>query len=111
MDTSEQYIKMCNCPEIQGKKVAIRDKDNFVYIEIKKRAYYIWLPRQDHIQDMMGKDYKNTLDMLCDFYAVITVDQPTGFQKMFEISMEQLWLVFYMFKKHRKKWDGKKWTK
>ena len=149
MDITKEYIKMCDCPEIQERwKPQI---DDIVYIKntihlwnqieasnasslsranyfiaIKKGGHYcilisnglpnylkklvIWLPRQDQIQMIMMKDYKNTLDMLCDFYAVITVDQPTGFQRMFEVSMEQLWLVFYMFKKHQKKWDGKKWV-
>ena len=26
-------------------------------------------------------------------------------------SMEQLWLAFYMYEKHGKTWDGKKWDK
>ena len=130
MDKSKEYIKMCDCPEIQEQwEIEIGDDfwDDEEYqivwyngmeskeqIEGRIKVYKSesqpkWLPRQDQIQEMMRKDYENTLDMLCDFYGVITVDQPTGFQRMFEVSMEQLWLVFYIYKKHQKKWDGKKW--
>lgn len=100
MDTSEQYIEMCNCPEIQGKKVVIRDKDNFVYIEIKKRAYYIWLPRQDHIQDMMGCIPGNHLSLMNKFCKFD-----------YYHSLEQKWLAFYMSETHKKIWNGKKWIK
>lgn len=132
MDKTEQFIKMSDCPEVQKYRKGQKDfhigdlianfllgkysKANFQGIvifeqhdEIRERQLAVWLPRQDDIQKMMRKDYKNTLDMLCDFYAVITVDQPTGFQQMFEVSMEQLWLVFYMYKKHKKKWNGERW--
>ena len=147
MDTSKEYIKMCDCPEIQEQWKPI-EGDSFSFLSepklikdyeiwalekrelsdieewnkiiktmgnhfvdhfVEARDCFVWLPHQDQIQEMMGKDYKNTLDMLCDFYAVITVDQPTGFQQMFEVSMEQLWLVFYMHEKHKKTWDGKQW--
>lgn len=127
MDTSEQYVKMCDCPEIQSKwnleKVfephyvcnkrlkTTQSINRFGNSRRTLKKEYTWLPRQDQIQDMMGKDYENTLDMLCDFYAVITVDQPTGFQQMFEVSMEQLWLAFYMYEKHGGIWDGEKWVK
>ena len=119
MDTSKEYIKMCGCPEIQGQKpkgneFTISYKNPDIWIEHEGSFLYakhdIWLPRQDQIQEMMGKDYENTLDMLCDFYAIITVDQPMGFQQMFEVSMEQLWLVFYMYKNHVKRWNGKNWS-
>jgi len=140
MDISETYIKMSDCSEIQGEwkhkegdfyttkhpneKYRIpwvfdmadmkEYEKNYIPLikSLGKIPYrYVWLPRQDQIQEMVRKDYENTLDMLCDFYGIITVDQPTGFQQMFEVSMEQLWLVFYMYSKHKKIWNGKEWEK
>lgn len=116
MDKTKEYIKMCDCSEIQKQRKGV-DKNSWYQLSNygiccgnNFSTWSIWLPRQDQIQEMMMKDYKNTLDMLCDFYAVITVDQPTGFQQMFEVSMEQLWLVFYMWKKYNKVWKNKGWT-
>ncbi len=73
MDTSETYIKMCNCPEIQDKwfikdgdwvgsehgVVSINhiNEDNKYYSSVKFqliREDNIWLPRQDQIQEMIG---------------------------------------------------------
>ena len=125
MDKTEIYFKMSNCPEIQGQHKKWQDGDYYmvqkggaagmVFVwtpgEDEPPEMYepIWLPRQDEIQEMMAKDYKNTLEMLCDFYAVVTVDQLIGFQQMFDASMEQHWLVFYMYNKHKKIWKNERW--
>ena len=129
MDTSEQYIKMCDCPEIQGEwKIGMdamahpaTDSHDYAETVFRKHPKYksqqevvtIWLPRQDQIQEMMIKDYANNLDMLVAFYGCGTITQPMGFQKMFNASMEQLWLAFYFHEKHSKIWSSKeeKWVK
>ncbi len=98
MDTSEQYIKMCDCPEIQGDKVAIRDKDYFISVETKEGAYLVWLPRQDQIQEMLKAHYQKHLKILYDFSLTVSWDIN---------SPEQLWLAFYMHEKHGKMWWGK----
>ncbi len=97
MDTSEQYIKMCDCPEIQdGHKIDDGDfyfrklpseeigdwyisytsqvddyteehPDQWDYLHSK----IIWLPRQDQLQEMAwhvtGVGYSSDLDLLTDF--------------------------------------------
>ena len=81
MDTTEQYIKMCDCPEIQdrwepyegdycfkGKSGGLRcdeylevfgsdDLANFSSVRIcnEIRDSSIWLPRQDQLQEMLAK--------------------------------------------------------
>jgi len=135
MDTSETYIKMCDCEEIQGQwELEIGDffcddeEIQVVWYEgmesreqiNRRREYYKnkmqpkWLPRQDQIQDMIGKDllYKPheesfVYDTVCDLYHLYGEAQ---FNTDME-TWEQLWLAFYMHEKHSKIWDGEKWIK
>jgi len=67
MDISEEYIKMSDCPEIQGEKIHIIQPypdGNFYWDKFGKKVRVdsypggkdtsVWLPRQDQIQEMMG---------------------------------------------------------
>ena len=113
MDTSEQYIKMCDCPEIQSKWAILIDEgahpttdvhDYSTYIvKENRRMECIWLPRQDQIQEMVG-DFNAILPMLPRLERLDKL-----YEEKFN-SMEQLWLAFYMHEKHDKMWDGKKWV-
>ena len=126
MDTSKQYIKMCDCPEIQGQKpkgneFTISYKNPDIWIEHEGSFLYakhdIWLPRQDQIQEMLPLyDHPSTLavffGVFCankEMYEGVYAKKGYGFVDKF-ISMEQLWLAFYMYEKHKKTWDGKKWV-
>ncbi len=75
MDTSETYIKMCDCPEIQGQIPISRawgnpyyEAHNFIadrydgHLFNEDDGYYypaadvdaiVWLPRQDQLQEMV----------------------------------------------------------
>jgi len=139
MDTSEQYIKMCDCPEIQEKgrkKIEHKSDDKVLerkanYIDISGHfgsapicnpEWFIWLPRQGQIQEMIATYHDK------EFCWVCTLEGLYGFAQFFlhqeheeELkcwkekkeykmpSLEQLWLAFYMHEKHRKTWDGKQW--
>ena len=129
MDTSKEYIKMCDCPEIQNKVLKFGDfflfrdgGDIFIFPQgceqiIKYPARdRIWLPRQDQLQEMVirhGQDPKPEYWPMLLFgftdwaknYAIES--DRKGFQ--FPTSMEQLWLAFVMKEKFGKKWDGDKW--
>jgi len=113
MDTSEEYVKMADCPEIQKDKVTIRNKDYFVHIETKRKAYYVWLPRQDQIQEMIERFMAETKN----WRGVWALEQSFHHWFLEEAkinvgaTMEQLWLAFYMYEKHKKGWDGNKWIK
>ena len=118
MDTSEEYIKMCDCPEIQLGEIFMvqpyRD-GNFCWDKVNKKIRVdscpggentsVWLPRQDQIQEMMGFKYAGPgyIRKLWDF----TLDES---EKRAYNSLEQLWLAFYMFEKHKKTWGGEKWV-
>ena len=134
MDTSKEYIKMCE------KAVEIQEAwkpsvpDYFAYKEYldksvlciwysdfnaicKSIKYFkkskIWLPRQDQLQEMFRHKDLNYLSAY--FYSFIT--QPRIFEgeranenycNIFK-SMEQLWLAFVMKEKYNKTWDKNKW--
>ena len=129
MDTSEEYIKMCDCEEIQklwkehhwGDFVAYSDEScaPHALTSVKNsyhfRDYYIWLPRQDQLQDiainsaryrvninprwLLHIDYEN----FC--YGKFSINKSIDKFKSFE----QLWLAFVMKEKYNKEWNGEKW--
>lgn len=111
MDTLEQYIKMCDCEEIQDYAPIIypdlgEGKNYYGYITTDKISRKIWLPYQDQIQEMFfGKKINlRHSDIVDGFYKFYRTAYATEFN-----SMEQLWLAFYMYEKHQKVWDGGKW--
>ena len=146
MDTSETYIKMCDCEEIQGQwEPSIGDyiggdwfidqEDNIgkTFLGIIRRLKpegkddcvdcggdifwaiesNIWLPRQDQLQEMVGKyDLPN---LLVEFYCFVSGRVPLTNEIVSEpkwaefTSMEQLWLAFVMKEKYNKTWDGEEW--
>lgn len=123
MDTSEQFIKMADCPEIQkGKPSGGTEISCYidVFIHTSKYGDYwalgkrlIWLPRQDDIQKMLIKekfgDFNAHWDMCIDIPVQFVAKNPT-----LELSsMEQIWLGCYMLSIHQKIWSSKeeKWVK
>lgn len=75
---------------------------------------YIWLPRQDQLQEMIiglpqchGRVMKPLIECLVKFEEWFHNDEP----KAEFNSMEQLWLAFVMKEKYKKTWDGRKWKK
>ena len=107
MDTSETYIKMCDCPEIQGLWNK-SDHDSVIsYGEDRTLDDWRWLPRQDELQDIVSSvNPPTTIDtfMYCSFHqwSYSEVD-------MYD-SWEQLWLAFVMRENFRKEWDGSEWV-
>jgi len=123
MDTTEVYIKMVNCPEIQGARVKsngdfeVRLKHDRGMVEVYhhremtahyKGADHLWLPTQSQLQKMVLEP-PNTLcpdilTMLRLFSVFVAVNQQFT-------SMEQLWLAFVLWELYKKKWSDGKWVK
>ena len=129
MDTSKTYIEMCDCPEIQENRPE-HGGDFFhehgwfdctpqIYCDCRKAGFdsrhfktnYVWLPRQDQLQEMVEKRY--TLDVGGDYNHWLG-DLLTWFEPFWrhygmnnETTLEQLWLAFVMKEKHDKVWNGK----
>uniref|UniRef100_A0A6M3KXM3 Uncharacterized protein n=1 Tax=viral metagenome TaxID=1070528 RepID=A0A6M3KXM3_9ZZZZ len=134
MDTSEQYIKMCEkAEEIQASRkfecgdcmvtgdnlIMIRrlsDEGDYFLASLLPRGHnfllisnknVIWLPRQDQLQEMViDADYAMSyLTRIMDWAGITLAKYLLQFT-----SMEQLWLAFVMKEKYGKVWDGEKWT-
>ena len=124
MDTSKQYIEMCNCPEIQGDRDgnsqatewregdylcqptiggATNDKVFTEYEWAREPWFgtYLWLPRQDQLQEMLHKEF---VLQLIDLQDMVEEGRWHDVD-----SMEQLWLAFVMKEKHGKTWNGTEW--
>ena len=145
MDTSEKYIKMCDCPEIQDSWVDHHWGDFVCYDHEadytngythaitnvlsthRNRDDYVWLPRQDQLQDMVDGSVYQTPDGI--MHAMLRwMRDPWGFGAMpfpkeldkieywyeeyiYNLeTREQLWLAFVMYKKHNKTWNGEQWN-
>ena len=126
MDTSKEYVKMCDCPEIQDKIIGEKGKysHDFYYRKILLKGSVedflnnsIWLPRQDQIQEMLDDSLRDgryskgdiTIDWFVDSWRMCWKPDPLVCYTFKGTSFEQLWLAFYMYEKHKKTWDGKKW--
>ncbi len=160
MDTSETYIKMCDCPEIQEQKgykcgdwyVLTRMPETFKFRiecestdveddnsgdhpytklrQIKDRTEdgYLWLPRQDQLQEMLKETHGDFFTMFIFFWHEFLTEsgdfripswsgvRRDGIENGHKVisfdkvtSMEQLWLAFVMKEKHNKVWNGEEW--
>ena len=114
MDTSETYIKMCDCEEIQSNVVQYADGHCFVYsVETVRGIKTIWLPRQDQLQEMVYNGFLySKLEMFYEFAKDYVIEEAhsIGTIQLALTSMEQLWLAFVMKEKYNKVWDGGKWV-
>ena len=128
MDCGTEYIKMCDCEEIQKQRVKsngdfeVRFKNGVGTVEVYhhreitahyKPENHLWLPRQDQLQEMVkGNKHSHLLAhefaLWChggeEFGRIILAEDPHC-----DWSMEQLWLAFVMKKKYNKVWKDDKW--
>ena len=125
MDTSKQYILMCEkAKEIQklvDKQVNFSDYiDEFIFgsnlnyfafknLRLEKGKYaennIIWLPRQDQLQEIL----KDTHWTIYGFFEQITKFMSDS--GSIDWSWEQVWLGFVMKEKYNKVWNGTDWEK
>ena len=114
MDTSKQYIEMCDCPEIQGLHSEAEGNlyaaRNYIVVtslrmvwDATHRERFIWLPRQDQLQAMVDNDFDGFVWYVDGCYGT-GVDEFSVDNKELP-SMEQLWLKFVMGEKYNKFWD------
>ena len=122
MDTSKQYIKMCDCEEVQGEwTIPPYPGDYFEYgvVTVYWTGYKppddfddsIFLPRQDQIQEWVwNKDGPvsplRLFGRFCAFHFSLGPPELSDFH-----TPEQLWLAFYMYETFGKVWNGEEWVK
>ena len=125
---------MADCPEIQDNRPTDGDRlvdyvNDEAFIDVLGNHWATdgypcetWLPHQDQIQEMMGLKLYDLLEQIRKFIDKSTwtlnkigKDGLWGKPKkcIRFVSMEQLWLAFYMYKKYQKVWSSKeeKWVK
>ncbi len=133
MDTSEQYIKMCDTEEVQSQRKRISEWDGKLWMfnedgdfitnaklarlgseratrttNGKNSPKLVWLPRQDQLQEMVGSGDKSfDIGLLFGKAFRFLMDGNCEYIT----SMEQLWLAFYMSEKYGKVWNGTGWVK
>jgi len=118
MDTSKEYCKMCNCPEIQDQKSMIYSDcefyDGYLYGE-DKDIVHLWLPRQDQLQDMLGVLSWNLHyghpGRMGDYVATAEVLPGQKETHCSAETPEQALLLMLMLELHGKKWNGEEWVK
>ena len=109
MDTSKEYIKMCDCPEIQDAIRFFYDTDedtNFWDGPLCK----VWLPRQDQLWAMLPKNQ----DYHCLYIATDEVGHDNWhfspvvdeINEIWAATLEQALTQGVMWELHQKKWDG-----
>ena len=129
MDTSKEYIEMCEkAEEIQGRELAITGdlywscgmvrmivncerhmklyytrESKYSIVQYGYIKHHIWLPRQDQLQAMI-KEYDEAYGLIDAIHEYILTHE---WKRM---SMEQLWLAFVMKEKYQKTWNGKEWS-
>ena len=128
MDTSEQYIKMCDWPEIQDKwepgdgdwAYSIRDGASPIFPPTRYlgkllgrlKDDFTFLPRQDQIQEWFDwRKYDVSVCWCAKPFKLEWSDDPMETFGVNGDSMEQLWLAFYMYEKHGKVWNGEEWVR
>jgi len=122
MDTSETFIKMCEkAEEIQGLAPkalwegnrSFQLSGNNVYAKSPTSKRFVWLPRQDQLQEMICWNITGR-------FGVLMIDGLMQFAKEFykpvsfgddSVTWEQLWLAFVMKERWNKIWNGEDWIK
>ena len=128
MDQTKEYHDMCKAaPEIQvqwsqfeatvGDVCAEtnqwqRESKTRVFVRRDTESNFIWLPRQDQLQDMITvtRTHGNKPDMMHKvdaLHAWMHAHKPDTYQ--FTLG-EQLWLAFVMLLNYSKVWKGKEWV-
>ena len=125
MDLTPKYIKMCEKAdniqeEFKATEMDLQDrlyceKNNIeffitrtgkIYFYSETMGDWIFLPQQDQIQERIKKE----LPYLPRFYFISLQNfmEEMEYKNILFDSYEQLFLAFYMYKKHKKVWDDEK---
>lgn len=132
MDTSKQYIRMCEKAEEIQKEKPDEAENSYFYCNLHKiilanddGVYYcqrclndgedieaIWLPRQDQLQEMLWENNKiNHVPFMIDTFNLWYSQNGAELALMNNFSMEQLWLAFVMKERYGKVWRNNEWVK
>lgn len=105
MDNTQEYIKMCEkAVEVQDLRPKHHTKHDcwitVIEFESLGKEGWVWLPRQDQLQEMVSTHLDFLMGKISDFWG-----NTPGHG-----SMEQLWLAFVMKEKYNKIWLENEWV-
>lgn len=105
----DNYLRILTKNSTMG---MVGDEKTRDYPKGSKKVTFIWIPRQDQLQEMLG-DYSYILAYIARFNHEFAPRMFRGVNSPFDTctSMEQLWLAFVMEEKYDKSWDGMDWVK
>ena len=120
----ETYIKMCDCPEIQGQKPQWLDGEFVALRGVDTKAEqagewlmhtddrFVWCPMQHQLQEMVDwKRMRIIMEWSCVTHQFTWwADYPLCITAISADSLEQAWLMLAMKEIHNKTWDGETWT-
>lgn len=91
----------------------ILESESYFYKYEDNELNFVWLPRQDQLQEMVVKEnYNHNPVLIQNFHEFVWDIELCQYQFSreiwYDISMEKLWLAFVMYKKYNKKWDREK---
>ena len=118
MDTSKEYINMCEKAKEIQRQHDFSGAPGFVGLNYGVcNAYYgfkidyntishVWLPYQDQLQDIVNYSIASLVYSISDF-----ISENGWLRDSIDYirTMEQLWLAFVMKEKYNKIWNGKEW--
>ena len=119
---NETYIKMADCPEIQGQKpqwldgefVALRGVDTEAEQAgewlMHPDPRFVWCPMQHQLQEMVG--FESSEQTEGPMWYLITMTKfiiDTRHSGPPLADFKELWLAYYMHEKHNKIWTGEAW--
>ena len=84
--------------------------ENEFYICSKNKM--LWLPRQDQIQSMMLNNYNKT-DVGILYSFTDWIENNIKINELYpssSYSLEELWLMYYMYTNYNKIWNNKDWV-
>jgi len=91
---TNQYYIMCDCNDVQSHGFGPAR-----------------LPLQHDVQSWIFQYGSCQYKLLTDFYEWCKEYRKTDIKMVKGCTLEELWLMFYMWRDHYKIWDGKKWIK
>jgi len=109
MDQSIEYVKMCNCPEIQKAERRYESHDfhyNGFLAEIMRD---VWLPRIDQL--LLGDIQWQMAHRENDYVASVIPDEKNITTYCYAPTAEQALLQLVMSELHGKRWNGEGWIK
>jgi len=93
--------------------ISITPDGNWFYIKEKEILSYecIWLPRQDQLQDMVGK-YQIAYSLMYQYKKtpLYYIGKKPYYPFNVMNSAEILWLCFVMDERYGKRWSGSEWV-